>query len=216
MKFFIDTADVNQIKEAAELGILDGVTTNPSLVAQTGKSYFQLLEEICAIVDGPVSAEVTATDKDGMLAEGRKLAAIHPNIVVKLPTTSEGLKTCVALSRDNIPVNMTLCFSANQALLVAKAGAAFVSPFVGRLDDISHIGMDLIRQIVEIYDNYSFGTEILVASVRNPIHVLEAAQAGADVCTMPLSVINQLLKHPLTDIGLEKFLADWKKTGQSI
>lgn len=216
MKIFIDTADLNQIRDAKDLGILDGVTTNPSLIAKTGKPFDELLEEICKIVDGPVSAEVTAVEYEGMLKEGKKLASIHPNIVIKLPITRDGLKTCCELSRNNIPVNMTLCFSPAQALLVAKAGAAFVSPFVGRLDDISHMGMDLIRAIVQIYDNYNFRTEVLVASVRSPIHVYEAGLCGADVATIPYSVINQLLNHPLTDIGLEKFLDDWKKTGQTI
>jgi len=216
MKFFLDTANLAAIKDAAELGILDGVTTNPSLVAKEGKPFRKLLQEICRTVPGPVSAEVTATDLKGMLHEGRRLAKIAPNIVVKLPTTRDGLKGCVALSGQGIKVNMTLVFSAAQALLVAKAGAAYVSPFIGRLDDISQVGMDLVRNIVEIYDNYDFATECLVASVRHPVHVVEAALAGADVCTMPPAVLEQLFKHPLTDIGLEKFLADWKKTGEKI
>ncbi len=216
MQFFIDTANIKEIKDAAELGILDGVTTNPSLVAKENKPFEELLVEICSIVDGPVSAEVTATDTDTMVVEGRKLAGIHQNIAVKIPITRNGLKACKMLSSEGIAVNMTLCFSPAQALMVAKAGAAFVSPFVGRLDDISHIGMDLVRQIVTIYENYGFETEVLVASVRNPLHLLEAALAGADVVTLPYSVIDKLLKHPLTDVGLEKFLADWKRTGQKI
>lgn len=216
MKFFIDTANIEEIKDAAELGVLDGVTTNPSLVARENKPFEELLSTICNLVEGPVSAEVTATDSETMIVEGKKLAAIHPNIAVKLPVTRDGLKACRKLSDEGIAVNMTLCFSPAQALLVAKAGATFVSPFVGRLDDISHIGMDLVRQIVTIYENYAFETEVLVASVRNPLHVLEAGLAGADVVTLPHSVIDKLLKHPLTDIGLDKFLADWKKTGQKI
>ncbi len=216
MKFFIDTANIEDIKDAASLGILDGVTTNPSLLVKEKKAYDKLLLEICEIVDGPVSAEVTATDHKTMVIEGKKLAKLHDNIVIKLPTTRDGLKACVDLANDEIPVNMTLVFSSMQALLVAKAGASFVSPFVGRLDDISHVGMDLIREIVEIYANYGYPTEVLVASIRHPIHVVESALAGADVVTMPLDVIDKLLKHPLTDIGLDKFLADWKKGGQKI
>jgi len=216
LKFFLDTANIAAIKDAAELGILDGVTTNPSLVAKEGKPFKKLLKEICSIVPGPVSAEVVATDLKGMVKEGRELSKIAPNIVVKLPTTRDGLKGCVVLTRAGIKVNMTLVFSAAQALLVAKAGAAFASPFIGRLDDISQIGMDLVRDIVDIYDNYDFATEVLVASVRHPVHVVEAALAGADVCTMPPAVLEQLFKHPLTDIGLAKFLADWKKTGERI
>ena len=216
MKFFIDTANLDAIKDAAELGILDGVTTNPSLVAKEGKPFKELLKEICSVVPGPVSAEVAATDLKGMVAEGRKLAAIAQNIVVKIPMTRDGVKACVELTRREIRVNMTLVFSAAQALLVAKAGASFVSPFIGRLDDIGQVGMNLIRDIVEIYENYDYETEVLVASVRHPVHVLEAALAGADVVTLPPSVIEQLFKHPLTDIGLEKFLADWKKTGEQI
>lgn len=216
MKFFIDTADIAQIKDAAALGILDGVTTNPSLVAKEGKPLPDLLREICDVVDGPVSAEVVATDHKTMVREGKKLAKIHPNIVVKLPTTVEGVKACVELARGGIHVNMTLVFSPLQALIVAKAGASFCSPFVGRLDDIAHDGMGLIRDIVQIYDNYEFATQVLVASVRHPIHVLEAALIGADVVTVPYDVITKLLNHPLTDAGLERFLSDWKKTGQKI
>ncbi len=216
MKFFIDTANLDQIKDAASLGVLDGVTTNPSLIVKESLPFEELLLEICKLVDGPVSAEVTATDHPTMVVEGKKLAKLHENIVIKLPTTPDGIKACVELSKNEIPVNMTLVFSSMQALLVAKAGAMFVSPFVGRLDDISHVGMDLIREIVEIYSNYGFPTEVLVASVRHPLHVVEAALIGADVVTMPLDVIYKLLKHPLTDIGLEQFLADWRKGGQKI
>ncbi|HAV23059.1 MAG: fructose-6-phosphate aldolase [Ignavibacteria bacterium GWA2_55_11] len=211
MKFFIDTANLGEIKEAAALGVLDGVTTNPSLVAKEGKDFRKLLGEICAIVDGPISAEVVATDVDGILKEGRELAKIHRNIVVKVPLIKEGLKAVKVLKQEGIPTNVTLCFSPNQALLAAKAGAAYISPFIGRLDDISHEGMQLIEQIVTIYKNYAFATEVLVASVRHPMHVVEAALIGAHVCTMPFKVIDQLVQHPLTTIGLEKFLADWKK-----
>lgn len=216
MKFFIDTANLDHIKDIATLGILDGVTTNPSLLVKEDLPYEELLIEICNIVDGPVSAEVTATDVEGMIREGKRLAELHLNIVVKLPIVRDGLKACVALVKDDIKVNMTLCFSPAQALLVAKAGATYVSPFVGRLDDISHIGMDLIRDIVDIYDNYGFATEVIVASIRNPVHILDAALAGADVVTVPYNVIEQLLKHPLTDIGLEKFLSEWEKGGQTL
>ncbi len=211
MKFFIDTADVKEIREAQALGVLDGVTTNPTLIAKSGRKFRDVLLEICRIVDGPISAEVVATDLQGMLKEGRELAAIHKNVVVKVPLTTEGLKATRQLSQENIRTNVTLCFSANQALLAAKVGATYISPFVGRLDDISEVGMDLIRQIRQIYDNYDFGTQILVASIRNPIHVLDSALIGADVATCPFSVIQQLAKHPLTDIGLERFLKDWEK-----
>ncbi len=216
MKFFIDTANIEHIKDAASLGVVDGVTTNPSLLVKESKAYDELLVEICKIVDGPVSAEVTATDHKTMVVEGRNLAKLDDNIVIKLPTTRDGVKACVDLSNDGIPVNMTLVFSSMQALMVAKAGASFVSPFVGRLDDISHFGMDLIREIVEIYGNYGYPTEVLVASIRHPLHVVESALAGADVVTMPYDVIDKLLQHPLTDIGLDKFLADWKKGGQKL
>ena len=216
MKFFIDTANIDEIKDAVELGVLDGVTTNPSLIAKENKPFEELLLEICGLVDGPVSAEVTATDHIRMVEEGLKLADLHENICIKLPTTRDGLKACVELVADDIPVNMTLCFSPLQALLVAKAGATFVSPFVGRLDDIASDGMKLIGDIIQIYNNYGFSTEVLVASVRHPIHVYQAALLGADVATIPHSVIDMLIKHPLTDIGLEKFLADWDKTGQTI
>ncbi|MEP0821904.1 MAG: fructose-6-phosphate aldolase [Ignavibacterium sp.] len=212
MKFFIDTASIAEIREAASLGILDGVTTNPSLVAKEGRDFRKLLEEICAIVDGDISAEVVSTDCDGMLKEGRELAAIHKNIVVKIPLIREGLKAVKILKAEGIRTNVTLCFSPNQALMAAKAGAYIISPFIGRLDDISTNGMDLIRQVVTIYQNYGFETQVLVASVRHPVHVVDAAMIGADICTMPFKVIDQLIKHPLTDIGLERFLADWKKT----
>ena len=211
MKFFIDTANVDEIREAASLGILDGVTTNPSLVAREGRDFHQVLREICSIVNGPISAEVVALDRDGMLEQGLELAKIHPNITIKVPLTIAGLQTCKALRDKGIKVNVTLCFSPNQALMAAKAGASFISPFVGRLDDISHEGMDLIRQIRVIYDNYDFATEILAASIRSPMHVVEAALAGADVATIPYKVVTQMIKHPLTDIGLEKFMADWNK-----
>ncbi|HEX7356190.1 MAG TPA: fructose-6-phosphate aldolase [Ignavibacteriaceae bacterium] len=212
MKFFIDTANINEIKEAAALGILDGVTTNPSLVSKEGKDFRKLLDEILAIVDGPVSAEVVSTDYDGILKEAHELSKIHKNIVVKVPLIKEGLKAVRTLKSENIKTNVTLCFSASQALLAAKAGATYISPFVGRLDDISHDGMELISQIVQIYKNYNYKTEVLVASVRHPLHLVEAALMGADVCTMPFSVIDKLFNHPLTDIGLEKFLSDWKKS----
>ncbi len=211
MKFFIDTANVEEIREAASLGILDGVTTNPSLVAKEGRDFHQVLREICSIVNGPISAEVTALDRDTMLEQGLELAKIHPNITIKVPLTKDGLQACRALREKDIKVNVTLCFSPSQALMAAKAGASFISPFVGRLDDISHEGMDLIRQIRIIYDNYGFDTEILAASIRSPMHVVESAMAGADVATIPYKVVMQLIKHPLTDSGLEKFMADWKK-----
>jgi transaldolase len=211
MKFFIDTANIKEIKEAAALGILDGVTTNPSLVAKEGRDFRALLDEIIKIVDGPISAEVISIDYDGILKEARDLASIHKNIVVKIPLIIEGLKAVKTLSDEGIKVNVTLCFSPSQALLAAKAGATYISPFIGRLDDISTNGMDLISQVVQIYGNYDFETQVLVASVRHPLHVVEAALIGADVCTIPFSVINKLFNHPLTDIGLEKFLNDWKK-----
>ena len=216
MKFFVDTADVAEIRDLAETGLLDGVTTNPSLVAKTGRDFFEVVREICSIVDGPVSAEVTATDTDGMLEEARILTRLADNIAVKVPLTWDGLKACRALSQGGTVVNVTLCFSANQALLAAKAGAGYVSPFVGRLDDIGQDGMQVIAEILEVYDNYDFATEVLVASVRSPQHVLQAARLGADVCTIPPAVLRQLSKHALTDKGLEAFLADWQKTGQNI
>ena len=216
MKFFVDTADVEEIKRLAATGLVDGVTTNPSLIAKTGRDFLEVVAEICALVDGPVSAEVTATAADRMIEEGRKLAAIAKNVAVKVPLTEAGLVACKTLSQAGTPVNVTLCFSSAQALLAAKAGAAFISPFVGRLDDIGQDGMALIEEIAEIYGNYEFATEILVASVRHPQHVVQAARIGADVCTVPPKVIWQLFQHPLTDKGLDAFLADWKKTGQSI
>lgn len=217
MKFFVDTADTNEIRDLAATGLLDGVTTNPSLVSQTGRDFFDVLREICSVVEGPVSAEVTATGFETMLTEGRKLAKVADNIVVKVPLTWDGLKACKTLSGEGIGVNVTLCFAPVQALLAAKAGAMFISPFVGRLDDIGHEGMQLIDDIRTIYDRYSnLTTEILVASVRHPGHVAEAARIGADVCTCPPAVIKKLVAHPLTDKGLAAFLADWQKTGQSI
>jgi transaldolase len=211
MKFFIDTANLDEIKEAAALGVLDGVTTNPSLAAREIAPYNELLKDICDVVKGPVSAEVIATDYDGMIKEASELVKIADNIVVKIPTIKEGLKAIKTLSGDGILTNATLVFSPMQALLVAKAGATYVSPFIGRLDDISTHGMELIDNIVTIYNNYSYTTEVLVASVRHPMHVVEAAMIGADVVTMPFNVIGQLIKHPLTDIGLDKFIADYKK-----
>jgi transaldolase len=211
LKFFIDTADVAEIKKALDLGLCDGVTTNPSLVAKTGRSFEDVLKEIVSIVQGPVSAEVTAVDFDGMMKEAHVYAKFAPNVVIKVPLILEGLKAVKALTAEGIRTNGTLCFSANQALLAAKAGATYVSPFVGRLDDISEDGMALIAQILEIYRNYDFGTQVLVASVRNPLHVVQAARMGADVATIPFSVLAQLAQHPLTDIGLKKFLADWEK-----
>jgi len=216
MKFFVDTADVADIKRLNDTGLVDGVTTNPSLIAKSGRDFIEVVKEICALVDGPVSAEVTATDAAGMIEEGRKLAKVAKNVAVKVPLTEAGLVACKTLSQAGTPVNVTLCFSAAQALLAAKAGAAFISPFVGRLDDIGQDGMSLIGEIAEIYSNYDFATEILVASVRSPQHVVDAARIGADVCTLPPGVIWQLFKHPLTDKGLEAFLKDWEKTGQSI
>lgn len=211
MKIFIDTANINEIKEAAALGILDGVTTNPSLVSKEGKDFKKLLEEILAIVDGPISAEVISTNYDGILKEARELSKIHHNIVVKVPLIKEGLKAVKTLSTEGINTNVTLCFSASQAILAAKAGASYISPFIGRLDDISTNGMDLIEQIVQIYRNYNFNTEVLVASIRHPMHFVEAALIGADVATLPFNVIDKLFNHPLTDVGLEKFLSDWEK-----
>jgi transaldolase len=217
MKFFVDTADIGEIKELAALGLLDGVTTNPSLVAKAGRDFKTIIGEICAVVDGPVSAEVAATDYEGMLREGRTLAKLAKNVTVKVPLTWDGLKACRTLTGEGTMVNVTLCFSANQALLAAKAGATFVSPFLGRLDDIGLDGMDLLREIRVIYDNYQdIGTEILAASIRSVNHVRDAAMIGADVATMPPAVLKALVKHPLTDKGLELFLADWKKTGQKI
>jgi transaldolase len=214
MKFFIDTANLQQIKEAASYGLLDGVTTNPSLVAKESRNFIELLNEILKIVDGPVSAEVVSTEYDGILKEAHELAKIHKNIVVKVPLIKEGIKAVKTLSGEGIKTNVTLCFSPSQALLAAKAGATYISPFVGRLDDISIDGMALIQQILQIYKNYDYKTEVLVASVRHPLHLVEAAMMGAHVATMPFEVIEKLFKHPLTDIGLEKFLSDWKKSNQ--
>ncbi|HET6365254.1 MAG TPA: fructose-6-phosphate aldolase [Nitrospirota bacterium] len=211
MKFFIDTANVKEIREAASLGVVDGVTTNPSLVSKEGRDFKQVITEICSIVDGPISAEAVSLEADKMVIEGTDLAKIHKNIVVKLPMTKEGMRATKILAGKGIRVNMTLVFSPAQALLAAKVGAAYVSPFVGRLDDISHDGMDLVRQVVTIFDNYGYPTEVIVASVRNPLHVVDAALAGAHIATIPFSVIDQIVKHPLTDIGIEKFLSDWKK-----
>jgi len=214
MKFFLDTANVKEIYEAASLGILDGVTTNPSLVVKEGRSFKEMLQEIVKIVDGPISAEVVSVEADAMVKEGRELAKIHKNIVVKCPLIPEGIKATKKLSSEGIKVNVTLCFSPTQAILAAKAGAWCVSPFIGRLDDVSSDGMGLIRQIVTIYKNYDYKTLVLVASVRHPQHVVEAALAGGDICTMPFSIFQQLFKHPLTDLGLKKFLDDWKAKGQ--
>lgn len=216
MKFFVDTADVAAISELAATGMLDGVTTNPSLVAKSGRDFFEVLKEICEIVPGPVSAEVTALEHAEMMREAERLIAVAENITIKVPLTVDGLKTCKALTGNGVMVNVTLCFSPAQALLAAKAGATFISPFIGRHDDIAQDGMQLIEDIKVIYDNYAFDTEILVASVRHPMHVVQAALIGADVCTVPPEILRKLYNHPLTDKGLEAFLADWKKTGQSI
>jgi len=211
MKFFIDTANIEEITKGVALGMVDGVTTNPSLIARENRPFEELLQEICDLVDGPVNGEAVSLDTEGMVEEGRTLAAFHPNIVVKIPMTTEGLKAVKILSSENIKTNVTLIFSAMQALMAAKAGASYVSPFVGRLDDISQVGMDLVSDIMNIYGNYGYETEIIVASIRNPVHVLESALIGADIATIPFKVIEQLAKHPLTDIGMEKFLADWEK-----
>jgi transaldolase len=216
MKFFVDTADVAEIRELAATGLLDGVTTNPSLIKKAGRDFKQVVAEICSIVDGPVSAEVVALDHLGMMKEAETLIPIASNICIKVPLTIDGLKTCKALTTRGVMVNVTLCFTANQALLAAKAGASFISPFVGRHDDVSWDGMQLIDDIRIIYDNYDFDTEILAASLRHPIHVLQCAKIGADVATMPADVIKKLFNHPLTERGLEQFVADWKATGQSI
>jgi transaldolase len=217
MKFFIDTADLNEIRELNQTGLVDGVTTNPSLIAQSGQKIAKVIEEICAIVAGPVSAEVTATDFESMLKEGRYLAKIAPNVTVKVPLTVDGLKACRTLSREGTMVNVTLCFSAAQALLAAKAGATFISPFVGRLDDLSQDGMGLIEDICDIYANYPhLETEVLVASIRHPLHVVQAARIGAGVATIPPKVLRQMYNHPMTEAGLGAFLADWAKTGQTI
>ncbi|MGH7234770.1 MAG: fructose-6-phosphate aldolase [Nitrospiraceae bacterium] len=214
MKLFLDTANVKEIQEAASIGLLDGVTTNPSLVSKEGRSFRDVLLEVCHLVDGPISAEVVSVEAEAMIKEGRELAKIHKNIVVKCPLIPEGLKATKKLTSEGIRVNVTLCFSPTQALLAAKAGAWCVSPFIGRLDDVSSDGMELIRQIVTIYRNYQYKTLVLVASVRHPQHVVEAALAGGDICTMPYAVYQQLFKHPLTDVGLKKFLADWSERGR--
>ena len=216
MKFFVDTADINDIRELAETGLLDGVTTNPSLIHKSGRKFLEVVEEICRIVPGPVSAEVVATDHAEMMREAEILRKMADNVTIKVPLTIDGLKTCKALTADGTMVNVTLCFTANQALLAAKAGATFISPFVGRHDDIGFDGMEIISDIRIIYDNYDFETQILVASIRHPVHVLQSAKIGADVITAPPAVIRNLFKHPLTERGLESFAADWAKTGQSI
>jgi transaldolase len=211
MKFFIDTGDVGEVREAAAMGLVDGVTTNPSLVAKSGRKYRDVVVELCEIVNGPISAEVLSTTYDEMMVEAREWHKVHKNVVVKLPLIPDGLRALRTCRSEDINVNVTLCFSANQALLAAKAGATYISPFIGRLDDISETGMELIEKIVTIYNNYNFETEVLVASIRNPTHVVDAAMLGADVCTIPFSVLMQLVKHPLTDIGLKKFVEDAKK-----
>ena len=216
MKFFIDTADIDEIRDLAATGLVDGVTTNPSLIAKTGRNFLDVVAEICDVVDGPVSAECVATDHETMMKEAAKLSAIADNVAIKVPLTPDGLKTCKALSDKGTMVNVTLCFSAAQAILAAKAGATFISPFVGRLDDIGEDGMQLIADICEVYSNYDFATEVLVASIRGPRHVVIAGQLGAEVATLPPNVLRQMFKHPLTDKGLDAFLADWAKTGQSI
>ena len=216
MKFFVDTAEVNEIKDLLTTGLLDGVTTNPSLVAKSGRDFKEVIAEICSLTDTPVSAEVSALDTESMIAEGEVLAGIAPNVVVKLPLTMEGLKACSFFTANGVKTNVTLCFSPNQALLAAKAGATYISPFLGRLDDINLDGAQLIRDIRKIYDNYAFDTEIIAASVRTPNHVTECALAGADIATVPPGVIRRLANHPLTDNGVEQFLADWKATSQSI
>ena len=211
MKFFLDTASVKEIREGVALGVVDGITTNPSLVAKEGRPFREIVEEICRLVDGPINLEVVGTDADTMVAEGRDLAKIHANVVVKIPMIAEGHKAVRRLHLEGIKVNVTLCFSPSQALLATKAGATYISPFIGRLDDISHVGMDLVRDILTIYRNYGYPTQLLAASLRHPLHLVEAAKAGAHVATMPFAVLQQLLKHPLTDVGLERFLSDWKK-----
>ena len=215
MQFFLDTAEMKEIETGLEWGMVDGITTNPSLIAKAGKPYLPTVQAIARLVPGPVSGEVLATEYDEILAQGRKLAALAENVVVKVPLTPAGLRAVATLKKEGIRTNVTLCFSAAQALLAAKAGAAYISPFIGRLDDVGEEGMDLIDQVVTIYRNYSFDTEVLVASVRHPIHVVQAAMLGADVATVPFKVLEQLYKHPLTDVGLDRFLADWKKTGKS-
>ncbi|MDY0000038.1 MAG: fructose-6-phosphate aldolase [Polyangia bacterium] len=211
MLFFIDSAEINEIRSAHEMGLVDGVTTNPSLVAKTGRPFAKVIEDICKIVDGPISAEAIQMEYEPLVAEARDLARIHPNIVVKVPLVADGLRAVRTLASEGIRTNVTLCFSATQALLAAKAGATYISPFVGRLDDISHVGMGLISEILDIYGNYDFDTQVLVASIRNPLHVLEAAQLGAHVATIPYKVMLQLVRHPLTDLGIQAFLEDWEK-----
>ena len=211
MKFFIDTANVDEIRQAHSIGVIDGVTTNPTLISREKRPFEEIIKEICSIVDGPISAEVVSLDCEGIIKEARHLSRLHKNIVVKVPLIKEGLKAVNLLSKEGIRTNVTLCFSPSQALLAAKAGASFISPFVGRLDDIGHIGMDVVRDIRTIYDNYGYKTEIIVASIRNPLHVVEAAKMRADIATIPFNVIESLIKHPLTDIGVEKFLKDWEK-----
>lgn len=211
MKFFLDTANVEEIKKGVELGLVDGVTTNPTLISREGRGFKELVKEICGIVDGPVSVEAVSLDKSSMVEEAKQLSKIASNIVIKIPLTEEGLKAVRVLAKEGINTNVTLCFSPTQALLAAKAGATYVSPFVGRLDDISHTGMQIVDQIITIYENYGFETEVIVASIRNPLHVLEAALMGADIATIPFKVLMQLVKHPLTDIGIERFLKDWEK-----
>ena len=211
MKFFIDTANIDEIKKTNDLGLLDGVTTNPTLVSREGREFKSLIKEICSIVEGPVSAEVVSTEAEGMITEAREIVKLADNIVIKIPLIEEGLKAVKVLTSEGIKTNVTLCFSPIQALMAAKAGAAYISPFVGRLDDISQVGMDLVSDIMNIYGNYGYETEVIVASIRNPVHVVEAALIGADIATIPFKVIDQLAKHPLTDIGMEKFLADWEK-----
>ncbi|MDP3789619.1 MAG: fructose-6-phosphate aldolase [Candidatus Omnitrophota bacterium] len=216
MKIFIDTANIREIKEANDLGIIDGVTTNPTLVAREGKDFSSLIKEICSVVDGPISAEVIGLKCDEMLKEARTLSKMHKNIVIKIPLIQEGLKATRLLSKEGIKTNVTLCFSATQALLAAKAGATYVSPFIGRFDDISHEGMDIIRDIKTIYSNYNFPTKIIVASIRHPLHVLEAAKIGADIATVPYETLMKLIRHPLTDIGIDRFLSDWKKLQNTV
>lgn len=211
MKFFIDTADVAEIREGLSLGLVDGVTTNPSLIAKTGRKFRDVIDEICTLVDGPISAEVVSTDAEGIIKEARGLSEIHENIVVKVPMIDAGIQAVRALSAERVKTNVTLIFSPTQALIAAKAGASYVSPFVGRVDDVSTVGMELVEQMDTIFQNYAYETEIIVASIRNPLHVLESALIGADIATIPLKVMKQLMKHPLTDVGLKKFLADWEK-----
>jgi len=216
MKFFLDTANLDEIKKVAAMGLLDGVTTNPSLIAREKGAFKDIILNICEVVPGPVNAEVVSLDTEGMIREGRELAKLHPNIIVKIPMTRDGMVAVRKLANEKIRTNVTLIFSPSQALIAAKAGASYVSPFIGRLDDISHVGMDLVEQIVAIYDNYDFDTEVLAASLRHPVHVVEAALAGADIATLPAKVFDQLFLHPLTDIGIKNFLADWEKAKQTI